>query len=411
MKKQGISAIFLALLGAFPALSQKMQGDDLLERLLKKNSPVFDSVLKHRDDWQVQVIYSTVTHKGKNKLEIKDHPFNLDDQHYYYPASTVKLPVVLLALQKLNELNIPGLDMNSTMIHFADGASQTEQYNDPNSIDGRPCIAQYIKRILLVSDNEAFNRLYEFLGQEYINISLHKLGYNGAEIIHRLDVSLTEEENRHTNPVSFFDREGKLLYAKPAEISKYIYSAKPVKLGKGFMKAGKLVPEPMDFSKKNRLPLSELHQMIRNIMYPASVPVSRRFLLTDSDLELVRTYMSMPATESRYPYYDPAEYWDTYVKFLVYGSEPGSSLPWIRIFNKVGDAYGFLIDGAYIRDLKNETEFFLSAVIYCNSDGILNDDKYDYANTGLPFMKALGQLVLQYETDHKKKNKDKGTGR
>lgn len=404
MKKSGLTAFFMALMGVLPAFSQKGKNDDFLEKLMEKNKPVFDSVLKNRRDWNVQIIYSSIQHKGKSNKEIKDHYFNVDDQQYFYPASTVKLPIVLLALQKLNELNIPGLDMNSTMISFADGVYETEQYNDPSSADGRPTVAQYIKRILLVSDNEAFNRLYEFLGQEYINKSLHKLGYAGAEIIHRLDVSLSEEENRRTNPVSFYDMSGKLLYAKPVEYSRYEYSSRLARIGKGYMKGGKLVNDPMDFSKKNRLPITELHSMVRNIIFPATIPESKRFRLKEGDLEFIRTYMSMMAPNAVSPYYDSSEYWDTYVKFLLYGSEPNTSIPWIKIYNKVGDAYGFLIDGAYIQDTKNSVDFFLSAVIYCNSDGILNDDRYDYSNIGLPFMKALGQLILQYETG-KKKNK------
>ena len=76
------------------------------------------------------------------------------------------------------------------MITEADEDGQTAVYNDPTSADGRPTIAHYIKKILLVSDNDAFNRLYEFLGQEYINNTLHKMGYEDVQIIHRLEISL-----------------------------------------------------------------------------------------------------------------------------------------------------------------------------------------------------------------------------
>ncbi len=54
------------------------------------------------------------------------------------------------------------------MITEAEDENQTRVYNDPTTEDGRPTVAHYIKKILLVSDNDAFNRLYEFLGQEYI---------------------------------------------------------------------------------------------------------------------------------------------------------------------------------------------------------------------------------------------------
>jgi hypothetical protein len=113
----------------------------------------------------------------------------------------------------------------------------------------------------------------------------------------------------------------------------------------------------------------------------------------------------MMPQESRYPGYDRKEFWPTYVKFLVYGSDRGVlPPPGIRIFNKVGDAYGFLLDGAYVVDFDHKVEFLLSAVIYCNNDNILNDDHYDYEAVGFPFMKQLGQTIYQYELLRKKRN-------
>jgi hypothetical protein len=76
----------------------------------------------------------------------------------------------------------------------------------------------------------------------------------------------------------------------------------------------------------------------------------------------------------------------------------------MRIFNKEGDAYGFLTDVAYVVDFKNNVEFILSASIYCNSDGIFNDDHYDYEKVGLPFMKNLGKVIYEYELQRKRKN-------
>ena len=75
----------------------------------------------------------------------------------------------------------------------------------------------------------------------------------------------------------------------------------------------------------------------------------------------------------------------------------------VRIFNKEGDAYGFLTDVSYFVDFKNNIEFFLSANIYCNSDGIFNDDRYDYETVGYPFLKNLGRAVYHYELQRNKK--------
>jgi hypothetical protein len=373
-----------------------------LLNILQQYPQYFDSILKRKDELNVQIIYTQIDRKKNGQANFRDFYFNVNNDNYFYPASTVKLPIAVLALQRLNELNIAGLDKNTTMITEADGDEQTSVYNDPASADGKPSIAQYIKRILLVSDNDAFNRLYEFLGQEYINNSLHKMGYEDVQIIHRLSISLTEQQNRHTNPVKFYDSTGKLIYEKPAEKSQLIYAQRNTRLGKGYMRGDSVINEPFDFSIKNRLSVTDLHNILRSILFPQDVPGKKRFHLTPSDYEFLRLYMSMLPRESKFPFYDTANYPDAYVKFLFYGSEKGRADSNIRIFNKVGDAYGFLRDAAYIADFKNNAEFMLSAVIYCNSDGIFNDDKYDYDSIGFPFMKHLGRVIYEYELKRKR---------
>ena len=379
--------------------------DTFINNLLAKNSQLFNSYLSNSKALGIQIIYTQIGRgkKAKDPIKFTEHSFQLDAGKYFYPASTVKLPIAILALQKLNELKIPGLDRNSTMITEEEGSGQTAVHNDPSAIDGRPTIAHYIKKILLVSDNDAFNRLYEFLGQEYINNSLHKMGYKDVQIIHRLNIALTEEQNRHTNPVTFIDSTGKLLYVKPAEKSKLVYAQRNTKLGNGYLKGGQLVNEPFDFSKKNLLPLQDLHNIVKSIMFPDAVSKEQQFKLTKEEYDFLRRYMSMLPQESKSPVYPFSEFRDTYVKFLYYGSEPGNAEPGMRIFNKVGDAYGFLIDAAYFADFKNNIEFMLSAVIYCNSDGIFNDDNYDYNTVGYPFLKNLGRIIYDYELNRKRK--------
>jgi hypothetical protein len=55
-------------------------------------------------------------------------------------------------------------------------------------------------------------------------------------------------------------------------------------------------------------------------------------------------------------------------------------------------------------DYKHHVEFMLSAVIHCNSDGIFNDDKYDYDTLGRPFMKNLGRVIYDYELKRKRRH-------
>lgn len=370
-----------------------------IESLLQQNPQYFGEVLKNRDAWNVQVIYTQINRRANGTPDLVNHYFNVNPAKYFYPASTVKLPIVLLALQKLNELKDKGIDRNTVMLTEKDFSGQTAVFNDPTSPGGKPSISHYIKKVLMVSDNDAYNRLYEFLGQQYINAEFKKKGYEDVQILHRLNIFLTEPENRHTNPVNFYDTSGKLLYAQTGQWNQAHYPSRKDSLGLGYYSGGKLKNGPMDFSKKNRLGLEDLHKIVMSIVFPQKVKASQRFNISEEDRRFVLQYMSQYPTESLYPPYaaDTANYWSTYCKFLFYGAEKTKPEENIRIFNKPGDAYGHMIDAAYIVDYKNKIEFFVSAIIYCNSDGILNDDKYDYKTIGQPFMNNLGRVLYEYE--------------
>jgi len=388
---------------AAPLPVDSTKTDAFLEDLLKQYPQYFDSILLKRKDWNVQFIYTQID-KGANGIPaLKHHYFNLDAANYFYPASTVKFPVSILALQKLNELNLFGLDKNSTMITEQAFSGQTPVYNDPTSPTGKPSIAQYIKKILMVSDNDAYNRLYEFLGQEYINEQLQQKGYGEVQLLHRLSIPLSAAENRHTNPVKMYDAIGSLVYEKPAQNNTSQYQQRTDSLGRGYYNSDTLVNRPMDFSTKNRISLEDLHSMLISLIFPTKVHASQRFNITVEDRQFLLKYMSQLPTESTFPPYsaDTAAYWPAYCKFLLFGSEKGALPNNIRSFNKVGDAYGQLTDVAYIVDLEKNIEFFLSATIYCNSDGILNDDHYDYEAIGFPFMKHLGQVIYEHELKRK----------
>ncbi len=374
---------------------------NLLEELLKTEPQNFSMLLKHRDSFRLQIIYTQINRDQNNKPHFTDYTFNLNSNQYFYPASTVKLPVALLALQRLKEINIAGVDRNTTMITDSSYHRQEAIYNHPPSLNGKPSIAQYIKEILLVSDNDAYNRLYEFLGQEYINEQLKTKEYNDVQILHRLNIALSPDENRNTNAISFYDILGSQLYHQPAKVNRQIYARRDDKLGSGYYKNGVLVNEPFDFSLKNKISLSNLHSILKTVIFPESADAKSKFNINKDDYSFLLKYMSATPHESNLPLYNPAKYNDAYVKFLLLGNK--DSLPKsVRIFNKVGDAYGFLTDVAYIVDFDKKIEFMLSATLLCNSDGIFNDDKYDYDTVGFPFMKNVGALIYNYENQRKK---------
>lgn len=378
--------------------------DTLLRRLMQQKPEQFQIFLTDPNAYRVQIIYTQIDRGASNNPTLTHHYFNHQPGMYFYPASTVKMPVAALALHRLNELKVAGLTKSSTMLTEAAGPGLDGVYNDPSTCDGRPTIEHYIKKIFLVSDNDAYNRLYEFLGQAYVNQTLHRMGYDSVQLLHRLQLPLAEEQNRTTNAVAFYDTSFNHSYSKKQERSEMRYHPRQTLLGSGYMMAGKRVDEPFDFSKKNFFRLADLHSVLQSIVLPETVPAAQRFNLTDDDYKFLWRYMSMKPGESSSPAYDTS-YTDAYGKFLMFGGKGSIKNPSLRIFNKIGDAYGFLQDVAYVVDFEKGIEFMLSATVYCNSDGVFNDDKYDYETVGFPFLKNLGEAVYDYELTRQRKVK------
>jgi hypothetical protein len=100
--------------------------------------------------------------------------------------------------------------------------------------------------------------------------------------------------------------------------------------------------------------------------------------------------------------YDPVEFYDSYVKFFMFGDTKEDMPEHIKIYNKVGYAYGTLTDCAYILDSKNKVEFMLTATILANKDGIFNDNIYEYDDIGIPFLAELGREIYTFELNREK---------
>jgi hypothetical protein len=395
--------LLIGFIGHGQSINKHSSDSNFIESLLKQYPAYFQDILNKRDSFNVQIIYTQINRDKHNNPNFKEYQFNLHNNQYFYPASTVKMPIAFLALEKLNELAIPRLSKSTIMVTDSVYPGQTIVYTQPNAANGLASIENYIKQIFLVSDNDAFNRLFEFLGQEYIQQKLTEKGYPDAMIRHRLNVFLSDDQNRATNPIYFYDSSGNIIYQQPGVYSKAQFQKRTIQLGKGYYKGDNLINQPFDFSVKNSIYLQDQHHILQSVYFPKSMPFKQRFNLTDSDQAFVQHFMSAFPRESSHPYYDSAIYYDAYCKFLLYGSKKGALPNNIRIFNKVGDAYGFLTDIAYIVDLDNKVEFMLSATISCNSDGIYNDDKYDYDTVGYPFMQHLGEVILKYEQARKRK--------
>ena len=396
-------AILLSSLGTMAQKTDTV----FLKKLMETKPELFSAVLSHPDHNQIQILYTQINRDAKNKPSFKTFSYNLDPHHYFYPASTVKLAAVIFALEKVNRLKNTGLTLNSTMITDSGYKGQTKVLTDTSAKNKLPSIAHYIKKILLTSDNDAFNRLFEFIGRAEINQKLTANGLNDSRILNRLAIGDAGESAKHTNPIKFYNG-AEMVYNQAAQYDPKEYELKlnNLVMGIGYLDStDKLVNKPFNLAGKNAFAINDQQKLMQKLIFPEAFPAKERFNLTPEDYKLIYTYMSKYPTESDFPKYDLKEFWPTYAKMLYYGRAQLTPDSNIRIFNKYGDSYGFIIDNSYFVDFKNGVEYFLTAVVQSNEDGIFNDNKYEYDTVCFPFMKNLGRTIYDLELKRTKKFK------
>ena len=290
---------------------------ELLEKLMKQRPEAFSEILNHPNQYRVQIFYTQIDRDKNNIPHFKEFSYRLNPEEYFYPASTVKMPLAIMALDKLNSLKIPGVDKSTMLYYDSVGARQETIYNNPYAQNGKQTIEQSIKEIFLVSDNNAANRLFEFIGQQSIHDKLAEKGYKDAYIRNRLELGRTQEESRQTQALNFYDDNGKLIYHQAPQYNQQKLPYYNAFLGKGYYNSyDSLIMQPMDFSVKNRIYLNDLHHILQSVIFYDQTPVQQRFNLTKPDRDFLLKWMHTLPTESQYPTYDSAEYWPSYCKFM-----------------------------------------------------------------------------------------------
>lgn len=372
-------SLAIAVLPGCSLSAPHSQDSPWLRRLLSAD-PKLQPYLERAPEYRLQILYTQVDPQPAGGVRLSTHGYRVDAD-FYYPASLVKLPVAVLALERLAEL---GLDRRLRFELVS--ANRCSRY----AAAGCDSVQSCIERLFVFSDNDAFNRLYEWLGPDWVNARLHARGYAGV-LRQRFKRGCAGEAGRLTAGVRFYDASDQLVYTQAPQAMR---GQEPVprddmQVGEQTRTRLGLVAQPMDFSQKSYYPLSSLHQMLIAIFYPQAVAPAQRWQLNSADQAFLLRAMALR----------PRDYGgdqaDSFRKFLLLGSR--SRMPEsLSIRNKVGLSYGFMSDVSHIRDQQRAVEFFLSATLYVNSNGVMNDGTYDYDRLGYPFMQALGEALYRH---------------
>jgi hypothetical protein len=375
---------------------------DIQEILSSIQDSTTKAVLANPATFRYQIVYTQINRDKNGVPHFKNYTLQVDPDKYFNPASMVKMPLAFLSLEKLHELNKPEINKHTTILFDSSYQRQVSMYADSSSKNKKPSIAHFIKRAFLISENDPYNRMYQFIGQSDINKKLLQKGYGSTKITRQF-MGYTEDQNRHTNGIRFVNDNNTLLYEQAPQYNTDSFSfSAPILIGNAHWNSkDELVQGPFDFTKHNNISLEDMQKMLQAIVFPTSVPSKSRFNISEEDRQFLLQFLSQYPSETNYPKYDTEHFYDSYVKFFFQDST--HSMPKnIRVFNKVGWAYGFLTDVSYVLDTLNNIDYMLSATVYVNSDGVVNDSKYDEETVGFPFLKQIGNAFYEYELKRKR---------
>ena len=385
--------------------SQRVDSPVLTSILEKASAGPAQQVLKDPDTYRLQIIYTQIDRNKKGQPSFTHHTFQVDPNKYFNPASMVKMPLAFLALEKLHQLSspqknepgVPALNRDTRIAFDSSYPRQVIMRKDGSAPGEIPTIGHLVKRAFLISENDPYNRFYQFMGQGPTNQILQTKGYSSVRITRQF-MGFTDEQNRHTNAVRFYNPNGQEIYSQEPGYNRDSFSfPAPILIGNAHInRQEQLVQGPFDFTRHNSISLADMQKMLQAVVFPTSLPKKNRFNFSEEDRLFLLQYLSQYPSETNYPKYDTSVFYDSYVKFFFQDSTHRMP-PGVRVFNKVGWAYGFLTDVSYVVDTINRVDYFLSATLYVNSDGVVNDSKYDEETVGFPFLRELGRLVYNYE--------------
>lgn len=337
-------------------------------------------------------VLATFLRKGKDgRITLHRSGLRLDAE-YFYPASSVKLFAAYAAIEKLDELreDAPVPISTATPIRYDVGEGRARQ------VVTVP-LRKDLDQALIISDNDSYDRLFEFVGKEELGERLAGLGLKRTVLVQHLGKAAKSRATFEPliellvpphPPIAVSHRLGFELPTAPLAA---------VKLGRAYVDdRGRRVDGPMDFSKKNATTLGDLQDMLIAIARPElydRLPPGK--LKSPKARQEVLDILGRLPSEYEGTWRGHANAKDAFLKPLNVGLGAAFPEEKVKVYGKSGRAYGFSVENVYIMSQRTGRGFFLACALYANDNDLLNDDNYEYMSVGTPFLARMGVILAR----------------
>jgi hypothetical protein len=277
-----------------------------------------------------------------------DHRGTATHADNWWPASTVKFPVAVAALERLTALGF-GPDARITFHYEKEPVTQT--------------VSEIVRKALIPSDNHSYDRLGEIVGFDELNKgflspkngffrSVLQRGYSGR----KKDAATRRGTLRYSSALTL-EQDGRV-------------ESLPERVGKGHYDC----PEH-----GNCMPLMELAEAMRRVMLHEHLPKAQRFDLGRANLELLRKALGSERPRGL---------------GVVNGLRSGFGESPIEVFHKPGFALDWFSDVVFVRSVRDGRRYIVAMAGYPGRSALdaaahqvgalLRDGVFDAPSVALP---------------------------
>jgi len=376
--------------------------DSTLYRILLNKDPLLDQVIKNPSKYYFQLIYTKVE-KLANKINYHTYSINQGNQ-YFYPASLIKFPLAFVALEKLTTLKDSGVRINDPI--SVNTCSCDFATNNYVSKHRKPTMLQFLREMMIMSNNDAYNLYFDFVGRDLLNSRMHSMNIFDIQMKNRFTGGCGEERNKAFGGIIFNKNDASKSFTVPCSKSIQNWIIDSIKYptffeSKSYYKK-KIITNRQNNAANNYVSLLQAHKLLINLMHPSAQLYQNDFKIdAEYKNEFIKSLGSFPR-ELDHSSYDTANLADYYYKFFIDPKVIQTKDNSIRVYNKVGLASGFVSDVSYFYDSTHQIEYFISAAILSKK---ANTNENNYNDWGIPILRKIGGLIYTDELYNKANEK------
>lgn len=362
-----------------------------LDRTLRASDPRWEGWLAQAEALRLQILVTVVSENGAWQT----HAYRADAE-YFYPASAIKTFLAVASLRVLSRKIDGDIPLGSRILRCAEkkpGCEPPKEDEDPEQPPGdekrkhdpKIRVGDEIRKMLSYSDNDSYNRLYDIVGHAELNEEMRAMGFESVRFHHRM--SAPAEESRATLRVLVRPpgMAGLELPKRTSTFEPAPTQATGLEVGTAYRDKRGLVEEPLSFANKNYVSLRDLQRINVSLLYPERKDAAPLGLSDEQRKHLLSSMTTSFKNKKHAAEHSP----------LSPGVLEAAPDEPIRYIGKSGRAYGFHLENAFVKNERNGRAFFVTATVYSNPNGVLNDDDYGYDETTRPLLASLGATLTR----------------